>query len=342
MTYEISRPGTWRLGVALLLGGLLAPACDTTEEPTVDTADLRTEELDARCEYLVRCGFMPDRNTCMASELPDPGLVQALGGTSFDRVGYDAEAAAAYVDTLRNLSCDDTVENARTLLDAHAAIFGGRIEAGGACFADEECRGEAVCDRTACQGSGQICCTGQCVEIRYLSVGEACPLAQQGTRITSFCRDDAYCQAPPDDGSGNPPTQGTCHARVDNGLPCEQRDACLDGQRCNVGGSGNCYKLSASGEMCNPDLSQGSCLSLNEVCTGTCVAAPGPGQACVQGECIGYAACVDDVCVAYPRQGEACDGGLPCLGNLDCRDGVCQADLTSVVCVDGTPPPPPM
>lgn len=341
MSYEISRPRASGLRVAVVLGCLLAPACDTTEEPKLDTADLRTEELDARCEYLVRCGYMPDRDTCMASERPDPDLVQALGATSFDRVGFDPEAAAAYVETLRDHSCDQTVENARVLADAHAAVFGGRIDPGGSCFADQECAGDALCDRTACQGSGQVCCTGECVEIQRLSVGETCPLSQDGARIAAFCQDSAYCQRPPDDGSGMPPTQGTCVTRVDNGLPCDQVDACLDGQRCNVGGSGNCYKLSESGEMCNPDLPQGSCVAANEVCTGSCVAAPGPGQACVQGECIGYAACVDDVCVAYPRQGEACDGGLPCLGDLECRDGTCQSDLTSVVCVDGSPPPPP-
>lgn len=341
MSYETSRPALWgRIAGALLLGGLLAAACDTTDEPTLETADLRTEEVDARCEYLVRCGFMPDRDTCLASELPDPGLVQALGGTSFDRVGYDAEAAAALIETLRTLGCESTVANARTLADARAAVFGGRIEPGGACFADQECTGDSVCDRTACPGD-QTCCTGECVEIRELTVGEACPLPQPGTRITSFCRDSAYCQMPPVPEGGEPPTMGTCNARVDNGLPCDQVDACLDGQRCNVGGSGNCYRLSATGEMCNPDLPQGSCLSVNEVCGGTCVAAPQPGQACVQGQCIGYASCVEDVCVALPRQGEACDGGLPCLGDLRCRDGSCQPDLTSVVCVDGSPPPPP-
>ena len=327
--------------VSVFIAGLLGSACDTTEEPEVESADLRGEELDARCEYLVRCGFMPDRDTCLASQDPDEGLVQAVGATSFDRVGYDTEAAAIWLDTLRNLSCENTVANARAIEDARAAVFAGRIETNGACFSDEECAGEAICERSACPGN-QVCCTGECLPVRTLTVGETCPLPQDGVRMRAFCEDTAYCQVPPDDGSENPPTEGTCVARVDNGLPCDALGGCLDGQRCDLGGSGNCYRLSASGDMCNPDLQRGSCLSVNEVCNGQCVAAPGPGEACVQGQCAGYATCMEDTCVALLRQGEACDGSVPCLGDLACRNDVCTPQDIVLVCVDGSPPPPPM
>ncbi len=330
--------------VGLLLAGVASVACDTEELPAVEGSDLRTEELDARCEYLVRCGFMPSRDVCVASSSPDPGLVQAVGATSFERAAYDEEAAAVWLDTLRNLGCEATVANGRALADARAGVFGGRVQVGGACFADEECEGRAVCDRAACPAD-QLCCTGSCVEQRVLTVGETCPVATQGERITAVCEDAAYCRVPADDGGGEPPTEGTCAARVDNGLPCDALNGCLDGQRCNVGDSGNCYQLAASGGMCNPDLQQGSCLEFNEVCSAnssTCVAAPGPGEACVLGQCIGHALCVDGACVARLTAGEACDGSVPCLGDLRCRDNVCQVDSTVLVCVSGDPPPPPM
>jgi hypothetical protein len=333
----------WRPLAAVVLGCLLAPACDEAEAPVVESADLRADELDARCEYLVRCGFMPDRDTCFASETYDQGLVQALGGTSFDRAGYDPELAAKWLDTLRNLGCEATVENVRLIADAREPVFAGRIDPGGSCFADEECTGEAVCDRAACPGD-QLCCTGECVEWRVLTVGETCPVAQDGVRITAGCEDSAYCQLPPDDGSGMPPTQGTCAARSDNGLPCDAINGCLDGQRCNLGGSNNCYKLSESGEMCNADLPQGSCLAVNEVCSPSsseCVAAPEPGQACVFGQCAPWALCQEEMCVARLRAGEACDGSIPCLGDLWCRDNVCQLATTVLVCIEGDPPPPP-
>jgi hypothetical protein len=340
----------WRPLVAAALGCVLAVACDQTEEPTVTGSDLRVEELDARCEYLVRCNLMPDQDTCMAAETFDPGLVQAVGATSFGRVGYDPELAADWLQTLRDISCDDTLENRRLLSEARAKVFGGRIDLGDACFADEECQGEAICDRSACPGN-QLCCTGECVEFRTLSVGETCPLSQQGMRLTAGCEELAYCQSPPFDGMGDPPTQGQCVARSDNGLPCDQVDGCLDGQRCAVGGSGNCYKLSESGEMCNPMLQQGSCLAISEVCSpgsSTCEAAPGPGQPCVNGRCAGWARCMDPdgsggMCVAMPRAGEACDGSIPCLGDLFCDNdaGVCALSATLLVCVEGEPPPPP-
>jgi hypothetical protein len=330
----------------LVLGLLLMPACDEEEAPEVESADLREQELDARCEYLVRCGYMPDRDTCMSSQGYDQSLVQALGGTSFDRAGYDAEQASKWLDTLRNLGCEGTAENVRAYADARAPVFAGRIEVGGSCFADDECIDDAVCDRAACPGD-QLCCTGECVEQRVLSVGERCPLQADGARLTAACEDIAYCQLPPDDGSGMPPTEGTCQVRADNGLPCDQVDGCLDGQRCDQGGSNECYKLSASGEMCNPGLQRGSCIAVNEVCSSSseCVLAPEPGQACVFGRCAGWAFCQNDgmteTCVGLLRAGEACDGTVPCLGDLRCQDGTCQLTSTLLVCVEGEPPPPP-
>ncbi|MCH9687214.1 MAG: hypothetical protein K0V04_37615 [Deltaproteobacteria bacterium] len=329
-------------GLMLVIAAQLG--CDAEELPAVEGSDLRVQELDARCEYLVRCGFMPDADTCQQSSSPDASLVQAVGSTSFARAAYDEEAAAVWLDTLRNLGCEATVANVRTLADARAAVFGGRISVGGSCFADAECEGDAVCDRAACPGN-QVCCTGSCVETRVLTVGETCPVSQPGLRLTARCEDSAYCQVPEVEDGMEPPTEGTCAARVDNGLPCDTLNGCLDGQRCNVGASGNCYRLAGSGEDCNPDLQRGSCLDVNEVCSvnsSTCVAAPGPGEACVLGQCIGYATCIDDQCVALLTAGADCENQPSfCLGDLLCIDGRCQTESTVLVCVAGDPPPEP-
>jgi hypothetical protein len=326
------------------LGGLALVGCDEegSSEPT--GRDLRADEIDARCEYLVRCGFYPDRDQCITSEGPDTGLLQALGAEAFGRVEYDYEAVEAYIDTLRGLSCDDTLSNAQLIADARAAAFSGKIEIGGDCFADLECEGEAVCDRNACN-PGQLCCTGSCVAITTLAIGDSCPLTTDGPRITSFCGDDAYCAPPPDDGGGMPAAAGTCTLRGTNGDPCDYVDACGDGQRCDTGGSNTCYRLSGSGEMCNPMLQRGSCLGINETCdpgSSTCQVAPGPGQACPDGRCAGYAFCDDmGMCVGRPGLGESCDVG-PCLGDLFCQDNVCSRNDVINVCIEGEPPPPPM
>lgn len=297
---------------------------------------------------MVRCGFMPNEDTCKQVQRPDPALVQALGGSVFGRVDFDADAAIAWIDTLRDLECDATLEVVRELTEARAAVFAGTLKNGGACFADEECAGEAVCDRTACPGN-QLCCTGECVAFRTLSIGQECPFAQDGVRLTARCDDTSYCQPPPDDGTGEPPVSGVCTLRSENGLPCDAPDACRDGARCDVNGSGNCYKLSAAGEMCNPMLAPGSCIGVNDTCdpgSSTCVTAPGAGEPCPQGRCAGWATCMGGdgetpgTCVGYALLGEACDM-ISCLGDLQCRDGFCQQETTSLVCIEGEPPPPP-
>jgi hypothetical protein len=325
------------------LGSLTLLACDSETTPEPTGRDLRADEIDARCEYLVRCGFYPDRDTCIVSEAPDTGLLQALGAEAFGRVEYDYEAVETYIDTLRGLSCDATITVAREIADARAAAFTGKIEIGGDCFADLECEGDAICDRNACD-QNTLCCTGACVAFSTLAIGDSCPLTSDGPRIASACADDAFCQPPPDDGSGMPPASGTCTLRATNGDPCDFVDACGDGQRCDINGSNTCYRLSGSGEMCNPMLSQGSCIGINETCNpgaSTCQLAPGPGQACPDGRCADYAFCGDDmVCAARPRLGESCDAG-PCLGDLYCRDNVCTRSETVHVCIDGQPPPPP-
>jgi hypothetical protein len=307
--------------------------------------DFRAEEKDARCDYFVRCGIMPDRAACDAAVAQDPGTIQALGAVPFGRVDYDAIAAQEYLDLLSEASCDGTLALARELEDARKAVFSGNVSMGNPCWTDEECAGgDAVCDTLACDGAGQLCCHGTCKPFRVLAIGDNCPLNSDETDFRG-CSDDAYCAPPADDGSGEPPMLGICTPRADNGMPCEAVDGCQDGLRCNVGDSGTCYQLSGSGGECNPNLGNGSCIRIDEVCgpgMRRCVDAPGPGQPCIQGRCQLHAICQDDTCRARPRAGQPCDGSIPCLGDLNCQDGTCQRSGVSLVCVSGEPPPPMM
>lgn len=346
--------------LAWLLTGFslsLPVACDPGDDAdTVSREDLKREELDARCEYLARCGFYPDAETCRDVTRPDPQLVQAIGSSVFGRVDIDDEAAAVWVETLRGLSCEATAEVFAELEEARAAVFVGGVEEGGECFSDYECAEGNVCDRDLCQGGGGgICCVGFCTRYRILAEGDDCPLSTgDGTSLFAAC--DAattYCAAPEVEEGGEPPTEGTCTLRVDNGMACTSDAACADGQRCNIeNGEGACFKLSAHGEMCNPTLSSGSCLDINDVCdpdSSTCRLAPAPGEACPAGRCAGWARCEDDdgdpetpgSCLAFAQRGEACDDN-PCLGDLVCREGLCEDLTTELVCLEGDPPPPPM
>lgn len=340
----------WLLGLA---GCLVAvTACDTAEEePKVESRDLAKDELDARCEYLVRCGFMPDDATCKQVEREDQGLVQALGGSVFGRVDFNPEAAAAWIETLRDLSCVATNEIAQELADARIEVFRGTIDEGGGCFADDECVEGHICDRTACPGN-QLCCTGSCVEFRVLSERDTCPLPQDGTLLTGRCDDITWCQPPPFDENNPdapPATEGVCSLRVENGMPCEASQACIDGQRCDTQDTGTCFKLSPHDAACNPMLSNNPCLEINDACdpgSSTCQIAPGPGEACPQGRCAGWAFCQQGdemnpaTCVAFAQLGESCEM-VQCLGDLVCREGICEPLTTSLICVEGDDPPPP-
>ncbi|MEM6291298.1 MAG: EB domain-containing protein [Myxococcota bacterium] len=328
--------------LALTLALLVSPAgCDQEEDPGIESFDFAKEERSARCDYLVRCGFAPDRDSCIGAFEIDRGYIQAIGGIALERVEYNPQAALAYVDLLEEIGCEETIENGRLIEEAQAAAVIGLIEDGDACFADQECAGErSICDQTGCPNN-QACCTGVCTEVRELGLGSECPLQPEGDRITAFCEDTAYCAPPATEDGAEPPTTGTCQPRVDASEACERNEQCLDGQRCAMG---QCFTLSPSGETCNPTLQSGSCIDVNQVCdmgSSTCVDAPGDGQACVFGRCQPYAQCVEDVCVRRPGLGESCENTPPCQGNLQCRDNVCVDDPVVFVCVEGEPPPPP-
>lgn len=321
---------------------LFCLACEEQVDD-LDASELRRQELLARCDFLVRCGFAPDHESCRAAEGPDWGLVQALGVSNLDRVEYDAKAAQAYVDALRERSCEGLEEHVRELEKLREEMFVGQVDIGEACFASEECVGDAVCDLWACPDN-QVCCTGRCVERRVLGVGSECPLADGPELYYTECEVGSFCRPPPDDESGEPPATGVCAPRVDNGQPCIGNDECAEGQRCDRGGSNTCYMLSASGDPCNPLLSQGACLDIDHVCdpgSSTCVRAPGPGAPCISDRCIGFAVCVEGTCVARPRWGEPCDGSIPCLGDLFCNDGWCDDIDVVFACLSGEDPPPP-
>lgn len=316
--------------------------CEEDSEPGIDATEFAQAQREALCDYQVRCGFSSSRDACLDAVERDRGTIQAIGGIAIERVEYDPQAALAYVELLEEIGCEATIANRREVETAWAEVLVGTVAAGDGCFADAECAGEgAICDQTGC-GGGQVCCEGTCAEVQTLSLGAACPLFPVDTdRLTAFCEDTAYCAPPADDGSGEPPTMGTCQPRGDNGAVCDRNEACLDGQRCD---SGSCFVLSAAGEQCNPTLSSGSCVDHNQVCdmgSSTCVDAPGNGEPCVFGRCMQYAVCVEEVCVARPGLGESCEGTPPCQGDLQCRDGVCEDEPVVFVCLEGEPPPPP-
>lgn len=331
-------------GAALLAAGaapLFAGACGG-DEPTsssggpVAIESIRDEFAAAECAYRVNCGRMPDAATCRAVVNSDQELLQLIADVVYGTVEYDGAAARKCVDAIKSQSCDALPSKEKALVDACEGVFKGSVPEGGECVTDQECVGKGACDKSMAMG-GEPCRIGVCVaEVPPVPLGGDCSMAG--------CVVEAYC-----DQSGAGGMGPTCESRKNNGDPCEQKDACLEGQRCDTNGDHTCYKLSAEGQQCNPTIATGACQRFDNWCDTTekkCVKLPGDGEPCadVNGElkCLSYAYCdmAGMTCKRRPSQGEACmQGGPECLGSLQCwHDDMTMTDTcvlppSGAVCV---------
>ncbi|WP_156041042.1 hypothetical protein [Chondromyces apiculatus] len=288
------------------------------------------EYTSASCELAARCGQMPDLDTCLRLDHASGELLQLMASAVFGDVTYDADAARACVDALRNQSCDTLLAAQRSVESACAGVLTGAAAVDEPCLVAGECAGDSVCDRSGCEGNGDPCCLGKCAAApAAVAIGGACGELP--------CVDEAYCEITGEVEEGVPPV-GTCEARRDNGENCSASNACKDGQRCDLStGQGRCYILSPEGEQCNATLDV-ACLASDNWCdpaANTCVKLPSPGQACTpNGRCIGHAYCAEGTCLARPKETEACTGNGPyCLGDLRCEMDICIPPPTPRVCV---------
>lgn len=320
------------LALAGALGGaLLAGACGGDDEAPagpgpIPIEALRAEYTVASCELQVRCGLMPDKETCLRLDDADPGLAQRVASVVFGRLRYDPAAARACVEATRSHGCTTLLSEQRALEAACDGIFSGGLAEGDPCLVDDECSGKSSCDRSLCDAQ---CCLGACAP-------EPAPAPVGGDCSRGPCVDEAYCESEGGEGGGggSAPTAASCQPRNENGQACEASDACKDGQRC---AEGKCYILSREGEACNPNLDV-ACLSFNNWCDPAamkCGKLPGPGEACAKNErCQGFAYCDAGTCRARPVENEPCPvDGPACLGDLRCEMDVCVAPPDQTVCV---------
>ena len=138
--------------------------------------------------------------------------------------------------------------------------------------------------------------------------GEACePLQDLG----DSCARDALCVA------------SLCVAITDPAAEGEECNAALEAAACTAGAY--CVDLDLDGQT-------------------TCVRAPESGDACLTAFqlCSEGLACIDGTCLPAPGEGEACHmgGGNPCAAELECRDGTCQplpqgGEDCTLECADG-------
>lgn len=332
------------LGLALvssLVFGFAACGDDETGPPPpgpIPLEKLAAEFETADCEAKVRCTVMADVDTCKAVDGPDYALLQLISDVTAEKVTYDEQGGRDWVEAIRNAPCQNTLAVARSLEDGFYGAFQGTIAEGESCFVDGDCAAKGLCDRSACEG-GPSCCVGVCT-------ARPEPVAEGGDCSMAACVDSAFCKGPedPDGEGGEGPTGGsTCQPRADNGQDCDDTFGCQEGQRC---GNGKCYKLSATGEPCNPNLSV-SCLDFSNWCETTeskCAPLPQAGQPCGTNgaQCALYAFCDGGTCQPRPGAGAGCgeEGQPNCIGDLRCQDGTCTAPNLQVCVGSGQQPDP--
>ena len=135
--------------LTLAVATLGAASCGGASGRSVPVDDFEGDLLSAECDFLIICGAVPDRATCLASLRLDSARFATLKtDVAAGTVAYDGQAAGACVDVFKNLmSCKQTVMgDVQQRLDATCGkVFTGSLPAGGACFFDEECANRGLC-----------------------------------------------------------------------------------------------------------------------------------------------------------------------------------------------------
>jgi hypothetical protein len=287
-----------------------AAGCHSTDSNPSDGIALQDYEHKygiAECAFAAKCGLMPDTATCKRVVAPDPNVAQAVASVVFGTLGYDPVAAQACVTALTASTCDSGVGTAlpKTVTDACTKVFTGLHADGGPCFVGAECTSGKCKPAAMCADS---CCLGTCDELGD-AIAQDMPCG--ATVPGKTCILGTYCDT----------MLMKCTALKQANDPCTQADACVSGQRCDVGGTGVCFQAAASGAKCNPALKVDPCSAFNEFCDMTaasCVKLPGPGQPCTPANtCQADSYCEAMMCKLFPVETEAC-GATPCLGSLKC------------------------
>jgi len=285
----------------------------------LDAASFPAEYLRILCEVAEHCGTYATAEQCRAT-VPFAGAFdQAVAGVAADVVRFDAEAAAACLESQRDDDCRDP--RSRVHDDPCLRVYTGLVADGAACQYGDECA-SGGCDRTdpACEGE---CCAGTCEpdgpEEHDLPIGSPCSGDE-------YCVDTAYCNA-----------SAMCTALIaDEGAACEDYTDCAAPLVCDVNAAQPvCRRPAEPGETCVADRA-GACADQRDRCiAGTCQRAVEPGATCDVDafDCVFHAECVNGSCVARPTTGEACDPTGPrCMGVSPCRNGTCAAPPVTPVC----------
>lgn len=327
----------------------------------------------ALCDWATECSVFATRTQCRDALAWDSigrfqYLEEAVAG---GRARFDPDAAAACVDEVRTLACDEGTLT-RVLFDVGLAaapascqdVYVGLVRNYDPCFSSEECAGEdPVCGLPpAC---ADMCCVGACRE-------RGAGLPKIGDPCTGACERGSYCAFDPNTGQSTVCTKSpgagqdcimsgfacdegldcvyddqgltaTCLTPLKAGEACGNGRSCADGLRCyTLGGESRCRTAPDEGEACDEN-NYPACGRVDNTCeAGSCVRLPDAGAACLRYECVPWADCRDEdgdgngTCRSRAGLGEGCGAAsdyVSCLGHLRCGEGDrCVAPDPEPVC----------
>ncbi|MBK8940163.1 MAG: hypothetical protein IPM79_21720 [Polyangiaceae bacterium] len=282
----------------------------------------------AQCERAVKCGFMPDVDTCYVALGQDFAIAEAISAAAFGDLTYDPQAAATCIETVTSASCEGFTLLTPQVLEACDTVFGNRRGEGEPCVAAAQCQGIGSICEGAC---GDGCCPGVC-----RGVSDA---GQMG----DICSDLAPCSEGLRCLFADVSQMFECIPLAGANEPCVDY-GCIPGYACDSSGSGRCFAQASTGSACNPALAD-ACADLNEYCSADqqrCVPLPRPGEPCgvnpvATSFCARMAYCADTTCQALPSVGEECAGESACLGQLSCSgdpEFICGSLSSPSICVN--------
>src|SRR5262245_49010285 len=229
----------------------LCAACSASDPTPIPLEDFAARDLQARCEFQVKCGGAADMDACAASLITGSLSATTLAGLQAGRIQYDGRQAHACFDAVAARSCEKNTASYELTPAACLKMFRGSLHAGAPCADSAECISQS-CIKPSCQ---QACCAGTCRgddPPALAKIGQSCAFIN--------CDQGGFCDA----------TQ-TCVPAKHSGEACDP-DAvlpCGDGLAC-LFSSKRCGPLPGLGERCNDD----GCRDLYAHCsptTQTCV-----------------------------------------------------------------------
>lgn len=264
-----------------------------------------------------------------------------------ERVLYRSEEEQNCVDDIRALGCD--VRTTRLPASCELLLI-GTVELGASCTINEDCAGDAYCDKgslASCPGTcagwqsegmpcngnddeqcadGLVCFRDSCEPLGALS--DSC-----GTDLPR-CLPGLVCV---DEGSGEHCVSIDALYFRALGEDCDVvTELCEPGLVCaSVSGSiGECEERVAAGAECKraqpnqcPAWQYCNAETAGEV--GTCVDRPSDGEPCLSRAqaCADEHVCVEGTCAALAQIGEQCTADLQCYSGACGEDELCAAPL---------------